>query len=454
MRHDVEKAFLLRSANRLAVTRSLFLILACSLALKLSLLVLLARYNPDGIWSPDSHAYHHLALNLLKNGVFSRSLAPPFEAEVFRTPGYPLFLAMIYHVVGVHPLRAIAFQIVLSLATLYLTYRIAERMFNEKVGLIAAGLLALDPVSLLHSQILMTETVFAFFLSLSVFFFLGVLKGERSYAGSGLGSFFLAMATYARPTSYYLGIMIGPLLAFGYWLAIRDWKKAVLTVLVVVVVQAVFVGGWQLRNYLQTGSPEFSQIKGPLLLFERASGIVAIRDGISYEEAQKKLSSLHIDSLPPESGRLTQAQYGDLTQRAGLRIIQEHPVLYLLVAMKGAAAMIFGPSNMAGLFGVDSKEFRTALLRLDFDRFSSGVLLGGSAALAYGIMYLLVLYAGVVMFLRHGGFSGGALILMVVVAYVIVVSSGPEAYNRFRAPIMPLLCVLSSAGYLRVAHPE
>jgi hypothetical protein len=32
-------------------------------------------------------------------------------------------------------------------------------------------------------------------------------------------------------------------------------------------------------------------------------------------------------------------------------------------------------------------------------------------------------------------------------AYVILDSSGPEAYSRFRMPVMPIFCVLAAGGY-------
>jgi 4-amino-4-deoxy-L-arabinose transferase-like glycosyltransferase len=408
-------------------------IIGLSLALKAAVFFLVARYNPEGVWEPDSQAYHQLAVNLLNDGVFSRSSAASFEPEVFRTPGYPLFLAVIYQFVGIHPLRVIPFQIVLSLATIYLAYRIAERLLDEKAGLLAAGFLALDPVSLLYSQKLLTETLFAFHLAVSVFFFLGAMKGNRLFGGSVLGSFFLAMATYTRPASYYLGMMVIPAALLLYWLLTKDWKQAVQAVLAVLLVQAILIGGWQLRNSLQAGSAAFSHIRGEVLLFERAAGIVAITEGVSFEEAKKRLVGLHYESLQPDPGRWTQARLGERWEREGLKIIKEHPFLYLWVAARGGLAVIAGPSSWWKLFGGNGDGFKGA---------------GALSALAYGIGFLVVLYAGIALFARYGRVNYEALFLALIAAYLIVISSGPMAYSRLRMPIMPLLCVLSAAGYV------
>ena len=48
------------------------------------------------VYSPDSNLYLQLAANISDHFVFSRETVAPFAPEVFRTPGYPAFLA-IFH---------------------------------------------------------------------------------------------------------------------------------------------------------------------------------------------------------------------------------------------------------------------------------------------------------------------------------------------------------------------
>jgi 4-amino-4-deoxy-L-arabinose transferase-like glycosyltransferase len=449
MRMSPEHTMTATYAQRSAKRRHVLLILGISLAVKAALFVSIMRYHPGGIWEVDSHDYHQLAVNLVTRGEFSRSSAAPYEAEVMRTPGYPLFLAAIYRVVGIHPLRVIPFQIVLSLATLYVTFRIAEGLFGERAGAWAAGLLAADPVSNLYSQLLMTETLFVFFLTVSVYCFLGTMQGNRWHVGSVLGSLFLALATYTRPMSYYLVLIVLPLILFSYRLSPGGLRKAAQAALIVLAVQLLFIGGWQARNYLQTGSAEYSHIKGAHLLFSRAAGVVAMAEGLSFEDAQNKLAMKYSEALGAELQRRTQVQLGELWEREGTAIIKAHPVLFLWTTMRGGAALLIGPSNLAILFGVNSGEFRSALLRLDFQRFSSGVWLAGVSVLAYGIAFLLVQYTGIVLYVRHRDYREGTLFLALVVVYFLVLSSGPEAYSRFRMPMIPFLCVLSAAGFLR-----
>jgi 4-amino-4-deoxy-L-arabinose transferase-like glycosyltransferase len=432
-----------------ASRRYLSLILGLSLVFKLAIFFLAASVNPGGILpNEDALEYQQLAENLVHSGVFSRAPKAPFHAETIRTPGYPLFLAFIYHLFGVHPHLAIVIQIVLSLATIYCVYRITALLFHERAGVLAAALMALDPVSIFYSQQLMTETLFAFCLTVSAFFFVKALKVERGYADYAWGSFFLATATYTRPVSYYLGMII-PLFLFSYWLFAGDRKKAVKTFLLVLIIQAICVGGWQVRNDMQTGHAEFSHIQGDLLFYSRAAGIVAMRDGMSFDDAKQRLASQYSNSLPPGAKGWTHAQLAEGRAQFAMEIIKEHPFLYLWDAVKGGASLIVGPSNMASLFGLNNASLRAAFLKFDFGAYPPGVWLGVISAWAYGAGVLVVLYAGIVKLGRRDVLKVDMLFMILIASYLVVLSSGPEAYSRFRMPIMPILCVLSAAGYIR-----
>ena len=61
----------------------------------------LALANPARAIPPgDAPGYYQLAINLFQHGVFSSSSAAPFHPDAFRTPGYPLFLALIFFLAG------------------------------------------------------------------------------------------------------------------------------------------------------------------------------------------------------------------------------------------------------------------------------------------------------------------------------------------------------------------
>ena len=279
--------------------RSLVIVALLSVLSKLALGMMVFSSNPQGVFeSSDSHEYHQLALNILQHGSFSQSLTPPLEPETIRTPAYPFLLSGLYHVVGIRPHAVVAIQIALSVVTMLAGCRIASLLFGSRAGLLTAIFLALDPVSLYYSQVMLTETLFGTALTLCL---LGIVYALRhpflrhpSWAG-----ICLALATYTRPTSYYLGMLL-PVMMF---LAIRrskGWRPALASAALMLLLFAATVGGWQLRNYVSTGSAQFSQAKNQYLFIAKAAAIIAMRDGISLQEAQQRLAQEHAALLPPE----------------------------------------------------------------------------------------------------------------------------------------------------------
>jgi len=428
--------------------RALLVVVLLSALSKLMLGVLVFSYNPDAIFeSSDSHEYHQLALNIIQHGSFSRSVSPPLEPETIRTPAYPLLLAGLYHVVGVRPHAVIPVHIALSVVTLFAGFRMASLLFGPRAGLLAAIFLALDPVSMYYSQVMLTETLFGTALTLCL---LGMVQAFRdsSLRYPFWAGICLAVATYTRPTGYYLGLLL-PMVLFPMVQRSRGWRRALASAVLMGAVFAVLIGGWQLRNYLATGSTAFSQAKNQYLLIAKAAAIVAARDGVSLQEAQQRLADEHAVSLPPEFPRTSQTFLLESQGRFAQSVIAAHPVLLVRTTVRGMAANLLGPSNLAHLLGSDNVALREAFLQQDFARFSPSQWMAALSSWTVGFLLLGFLYGGVAVLFARRKFGDGDILLLVLTAvYVILLSSGPEAYSRFRMPIMPILCVLASGGYL------
>jgi 4-amino-4-deoxy-L-arabinose transferase-like glycosyltransferase len=434
----LKKLICLLPIDRTRLHQLLLAILLLSVMSKLALSILVMIYHPNGVFEDsDSSEYHRLALNLLQHGTFSQSPRAPYEPEVLRTPAYPLILAGFYGIVGVQPVIIVFLQIALSAATIFIGFKIATVLLHEQAGLLAALLLATDPVSIYHTQVLLTETAFTTSVSLCLLLFLHALMDPSRWHWSAGASTCLALATYIRPTSYYFGFIL-PLIFFIMTFPTIGWQRAAKSALVFLSLYAVLTGGWQLHNYLQTGSIEFSQMKNRYLFVAKAAEIVAMRDDLSLEDAQQRLASEHF-------------QYA-------LALIAQHPALFLWATFKGVLASLFGPSNLSHLFGLDSVELRQSLLKGDFSKFSYRHWTMAFSSWIYGVGFLIILYLGVLLLIvRRGFFSQGMALLLFTVLYVLVISSGPEAYSRFRLPVMPALCVMAAAGFLhtcKTTKPE
>ena len=69
-------------------------------------------------------------------------------------------------------------SVILGLATVYVTYLIGKKLFDNKTALIAATLIATSPLHIYYSQESRMYMLAVFFATLSVYFFVSLLKKE------------------------------------------------------------------------------------------------------------------------------------------------------------------------------------------------------------------------------------------------------------------------------------
>lgn len=109
--------------------------------------------------------------NIAQGNGFTASPGPPYVPGLFRTPGYPMFLALVYKLFGHSVYAAFAAHAALYAGTAVMTVLIARRFFAPRVALAAGAMYALYPYPAiycgqLHQDILLTFTAVAFFLCL------------------------------------------------------------------------------------------------------------------------------------------------------------------------------------------------------------------------------------------------------------------------------------------------
>ena len=427
----------------------MFCVVLAAVLSKLALTLLIFSSSPYGIVeSTDSDEYQQLAINLRDHGIFSREPNAPFEPEILRSPAYPLFLSGLYKLFGTYPLVVALAQIALTAITGLTVFGIGSLLFSRQTGLLAVLFLSADPVSIYYSQVLLTETLFTTFLTLCLFFLLRSFREPLLLRWSLATGFVLALATYTRPTSYYLGVLF-PLALVFFTQRSQGWRRACVTALIMFSVYAMCVGSWQARNYWLTGSMEFSQAKNQYLFVAKAAAIIAARDNISLEEAQQRLADAHHSVMASSLRGASPTQIYESQGRYAWSVIAAHPLLLLWTTTKGAGANLFGPSNLSHLFGLDNVALRTSLVKGELSNYSPAQWILALSSWSYGLGFLMMLYMGILLLLRCQGLkSADAVLLAVTAIFIIVVSSGPEAYSRFRAPIMPLLCILAAEGFM------
>jgi 4-amino-4-deoxy-L-arabinose transferase-like glycosyltransferase len=433
--------------------RLVALVLGVSLALKLLVFFAIYPRDADRIVAPDTQSYERPALALVRSGRFASSPTDLHVPETRRTPGYPGFMALTYAAFGEHRHAIALLQLGLSTLTLWITYLIAFRISGPRPAWAALLILTLDLLTLVYSQLLMTETLFTLLIVCAAWTGLIALHTRSLAWAAGFGAS-LAAATLVRPIAYYLfpASLVG-LALFGYRARLKIRKTAI-AVLVVSLPWVILVEGWRLRNYLMTDRAVISEITVDTLLWYRAGAVVAARDGISLWEARARIAR----ELPDTSG-WPPARVRALQERRAVQIILSHPVLMSKAILYGAAKILAGTgrADLLHFFvGVPYEERPSGAIALSLEEVRDR-LTGSSwviALIAYVALHLVLVYIGAVrgllLAIRGGRSWWPAHVLLAGIAiYLVVMAAGPEAYARFRVPVMPLLAIFAGSGWGR-----
>lgn len=116
----------------------------------------LARVDPDVAYERDSVSYIRPAQALVDHRRFDQA-ATERTAEFLRTPGYPVFIAVVRDVAGSGNTRLLLAQAGLSTLTVFLAFVLATRLWSVTTGLVAGALVALEPLQFYTAGTLIAE---------------------------------------------------------------------------------------------------------------------------------------------------------------------------------------------------------------------------------------------------------------------------------------------------------
>src|SRR5438034_4071629 len=212
------------------VRAALGLILCVGLAFRLAF----ASVSPVFL-EGDSQSYLLPAWQLLHGDGFS--------PELRRTPGYPVFVASAFRLLG-QDLQSLALaQHALGLATVALSYLLGRRLFVPAAGLLAAAALACSAPQLIYERYLMSEALFGFALALVSLVLVIALRWPAAPVLL-VGGLLIGLAALTRPVAQ----AILPLALLGFVALLPRWRPAVRAVGLTLAGYALIVAPWTLRN--------------------------------------------------------------------------------------------------------------------------------------------------------------------------------------------------------------
>ncbi len=245
----------------------------------------------------DPDAYARLAGNWARSGVLGVESADgsSITPTAFRPPLYPWLLSWMASGDGsVSVVRIAMLHLLLGLGTVWLVWSIAQELKIPWPWL-PALLVAVDPLLLRASQLVMTETLAAFLTVLAWRLWLAVYPTDPTTHRPvvqwvmlfGLGSA-LGVSVLARPTAGpWVALCAGGLL----FVACSCWKRRVNDCLVVSLLVVACVSPWIVRNMAVMGKPIWATTHGGYTL-------LLANNPLLYEHFKRNGPSRNWDAEP------------------------------------------------------------------------------------------------------------------------------------------------------------
>ncbi len=223
----------------------------------------------------DTDGYRELAENLRNEGVYGSSRSGQLKPTAFRPPLYPLLLTLTVSGGQVSLALVAVIQVALGALTVAVLWGVARRVGLGWGAHAAALVVAVDPILLMQSSQLMTETLAAFFVAAVIWALVEAYEQSSTLLWLLCGAL-LGAACLCRPTFLVSSAFIMLAVVATDWLAKRaqakgnstkrkrsrrdaderqEAKSSLWPVLLLVLAAAPLPLAWTLRNALVMGRP-------------------------------------------------------------------------------------------------------------------------------------------------------------------------------------------------------
>ncbi len=424
-------------------------VIAAAVLLRLILFVIIQPWNLEfethQLFYYDPQEYHELAKAML---------GWDFLDNTIRTPGYPVFIAFFYWIFGVNLPLVYAVQLMLSVFSVFMTYKIARMFFGEKTSLVAGSLLALDPHLILFSFNLLSEALFIPVILVMTYYLIKYYQTE-TLKYLLIATVFMAASAYIRPVTLYLAPAMLPLYLI---LGKGSWKQKLKSWGLMTALFFVLLSPWYMRNYVKFDSWSFCTTGGYNILYVYAASIdYANRDGGTMDEVWSSIGG-KVDSISGGPGAnpftVEKAQ-----RDIGLEMIKKDPVTLIQNHFIGVFNIFFSISSyrISKLLGIEEVQLTGSYYG------ETNVSKIGSFIKEKGVFSIFLTVAFMILFVvEYSTAILGAIVLAKEKNYVLLFTSlfllvyllgltglfGFQA--RFKLPLMPYYLLFSAYGMFTI----
>lgn len=287
-------------------TRATVILLAVSVVLRVGWAILIPVIPVS-----DSFAYDALAKTLATQGVYGWT---PDQPTAFWPVGTSALYAVLYTLFGHNFIPIVGLNIVLGTCIVLETIWLARLFFDEDIGLLAGGVVAIWPSEVAYSTILASELPFIFFVLLG---FCAWFNSRLSFPSRGIASgLAFAAAGYVRPIALMLPVIL--------WLAgLTDFRKLrdqLSMMLVAMIVIAACVAPWAVRN---------TKLFGHFML-------ISSNGGVTFWMGNNPESDGTYMAPPPPIDKLNAYERDRQLSQAAWRYTIDHPLAFVARTAKKA----------------------------------------------------------------------------------------------------------------------
>lgn len=428
-------------------------------------LFLAGLWHPAEFLAPDSADYLRLAGELARQGCFG--LAQP---ELFRVPGYPLWLSLFAGLGAWTAPVAVAGQLALDVALVWVTARLAGAMGN---GIDAHGNGKTETEKRKNGKSNGAADRWAALWqagSVAAAVGAGKLLSDSLFA-LGVALLLLALLRFAATPPRRRIVWLLPGAAAGALVLVRvvllpflpavalyvAWRCRGRATVCFLLGAVLVLGGWMARNEWRAGYPGLSTVSAINLGRYQAAAVSARINGRAFAGEQRRID----ERL---AAAADQAAQGRLAARLGRQALLEHPGLSVriwlvadirnLLPATGDALRYFGvPVGGAGTLAAWQSGGGRAALDHYFGGAPWALALALPDTLAVLAKYLAAL-AGALWLWRRTPQRRPELLLVLALLAWLLLAPGVAAHPRFRVPAEPLLAVLAAWGVMGIGRRQ
>jgi 4-amino-4-deoxy-L-arabinose transferase-like glycosyltransferase len=397
------------------------------LAIETAAILALSAEGRHSITSPDGVVYNRFATNLVDHGAFSAATSAPFEPSVYRTPGYPLFLAALRLIGGDSLLLVRVVQFLLLGLTAVLVYAAARRLFDVATARVAGVLTVTYLPFLWIARLHLTETVTSLLLTAIVVL---LLIGRRTWHFAAIGAL-LGCAAMVRPLFAFAVVPI--LLGMLIWPQ-TGRREAAKHAAVVLAALCVLLVPWTIRNYNVTD--EFSPLGGG------GGGTSLLASAMQYQNTlQYRFDAAELHILDAKEQPIVRRAEAQARRESGPPTQNIREELAADRAVRKEARRIFKSLTLSDVLREIPQREAYLWAVQDYPPEASLTFWHRIAQLQHFLLFALALF-GLFIGLRRVGTSIWPLLVFpafLMVAHLVVHSEG-----RYSIPARPTVLVLSS----------